>query len=126
MFGTFVSPRSDLENVTGEVNDLALQLWSTVGPIKMIYTIAPATPEDAVKSFLHEGGLEHYLENKLLDHGIREFRDRIARDCMILDADAFQKDITAGRVEAFLPEAIRAIEGVWDRTLKRLKGITYR
>ena len=126
MFGSFLVEAKDLEPICGKPDDLLIQLHGTHRGLKTQTVIAPVNAEQAVQSFTATPNLEFLAESKLYDNGIKEFRDRIAHDCLIVDSDISRNDLTPREIQGFARDALDAAEYISEAVVFRLKRMRRR
>ena len=72
-------------------------------------------------------GLELLIESKFYDTGLKEARDRIAHDCLLIDTDLSRQDVTPEFINPFVRDSLEAADFIAENcvallTSKRLKG----
>jgi hypothetical protein len=124
MFGSFLVPAAELKETTGKIDDVLLQLHGDTRGMKAVTIIAPQTPEQATRQLLQTNNLESFLEeHKLLDHTVKELRDRLATDCLLFDIDLFREDITHIDFPLFLKDALEEADRIVTSCVLRLKDL---
>ena len=93
MFGSFVSDATKLRPICGEANDALVQLHGVYKGLKSQTVIAPHNAEQVILTFSAIPNLEQLIEPKLFDTGLKEFRDRVAIDCLLVDTDLSMENI---------------------------------
>jgi hypothetical protein len=121
MFGSFLVEPKELETICGKPDDVLVQLHGTYKGLKTQTVIAPVTAEQAAKCFMANPNLEQLLEPRLYDTGLKDFRDRIAKDCLIVDNDLSQTDVTPDAIQAFARDSLDAADKITEATVYRLK-----
>ena len=121
MFGSFLVEAKDLETICGKPEDVLVQLHGSYKGLKTQTIIAPVNAEQSAQTFMSNPALELLFEPKLYDSGLKDFRDRIARDCLIVDSDLSQSDATPDAIQDFARESLEAAEQIAEATVYRLK-----
>lgn len=121
MFGSFLVEAKELETICGKPNDLLVQLHGTYKGLITRTVIAPVNTEQAVESFINNPNLELMLEPKLYDTGLKDFRDRIATDCLIVEGDLSQTDTTTDAIQVFARDSLNAADKIAAAVVHRLK-----
>jgi hypothetical protein len=67
--------------------------------------------------------LEHFLEPKLLDMGVKDFNDRIAEDGVILDIDLSRINADPQDVPYFLSNVLQESEAIADDVTRMLRAL---
>lgn len=123
MFGTFFAPAQGLESLCGTIDDGLVQLNGTRSGMKLILWVIPVTAEQATNWFMGFPNLEHFLEPKLLDTAVKEFKDRIAEDGVLLDIDLSRTAADAEDVPYFYSNALLECEAIADGVTRILKAL---
>src|SRR5262249_3289808 len=106
MFGTFLTTQQDIERLCGKVDDGLVQLHGTRGGLKLILIVAPVTVEQATNWFMAIPNLEHFLEPKLIDTGVKDFKDRVSEESLLLDIDLFRMNADLADIPFFLSNSL--------------------
>jgi hypothetical protein len=123
MFGTFFAPAQDLESLCGKIDDGLVQLHGTRGGMKLVVVVVPFTAEQATTWFMAFPNLEHFLEPKLLDTGVKDFKDRIAEDGLLLDIDLSRLNADPEDVPYFFTNVLQESEAIADGVTRMLKTL---
>ena len=123
MFGAFLLPAPELEIVCEKLEDTLIQLHGTHKNMKNLLILAPMTIEHSIQQFLMIPNLEHFLEPKLLDTGIKEFRDRLSAPCFFVDVDLACTDCVVADVPRFLKDSLDGALHICEQAVLRLKSL---
>jgi hypothetical protein len=123
MFGTFFAAAEDLESLCGKIDDGLVQLHGTRGGMKLVVVVVPVTAEQATTWFMAFPNLEHFLEPKLLDTGVKDFKDRIAEDGLLLDIDLSRLNADPEDVPYFFTNVLQESEAIADGVTRMLKAL---
>jgi hypothetical protein len=126
MFGSFLAAETEFQGVSGKLEDVLLQLHGEGKRLKTVTIIAPMTLEQATMHLLGINNLELLLESKLLDTGVKDFRERIGTDCLFLDIDLFQENLNTKDFPFFLKEAYGEADSILTSCYDRLKSLRSR
>jgi hypothetical protein len=121
--GSYLVPSSELESICGKLEDVMLQLHGYRTGMKLTLTLAPQTPEQAGATFMAQPNLGHFLEPPMLDTAAKEFKDRIAQDCLFLDVDLSRQDIPTSELPSFLKAALDEANTVAESAVLKLKSL---
>jgi hypothetical protein len=121
MFGSFLVEAKELESICGKPEDLLVQLHGNYKGLKTQTIIAPVNAEQSAQSFIANGNLELLIEPRLFDTGLKDFRDRIAKDCLLVDSDLSRTDVTPDAIQAFAKDSLEAAGQIAEATVYRLK-----
>ena len=121
-FGAYLADRESLQMAFGALDDVSVSLYGSRSGRKFRASISPQTEKDVRLSFLADAGLEFVLENKFIDLGVKEFYDRINRDCLNVDVDMWQEQIRIDLVPAFLSAAIEDTRQLTENALRVAQG----
>jgi hypothetical protein len=120
MFGSFLVDPKELETICGKPDDVLVQLHGSYKGLKTQTVIAPVTAEQAATAFMANPNLELLLEPKLYDTGLKDFRDRIAMDCLIVDNDLSQTDVTPDAIQSFARDSLDVADKITEAAVYRL------
>jgi hypothetical protein len=123
MFGSFVVEGAQLEAVCGKPTDVLVQLHGLYNGLKSITVVAPQNAEQATQTFMAIPNLEHLIEPKFLDTGLKDFRDRIAMDCLYVDIDLTMEKVAPDAVYDFTKKSFGAAEEIAEAVVARLKRL---
>jgi hypothetical protein len=123
MFGSYLVPAEELREVCGKLEDVLVQLHGEREGMKLQLIVAPMTADQAVQQFQLFPNLENFLEPKYFDVGLKEFKDRIAQDCLLVLADLFRTDVTATEVTPFSRRSLDAADIITDAAVQKLKSL---
>lgn len=123
MFGSFLVEAKELENVCGKPTDTLVQLHGTHKGMRTLTVITPANSEQSAQSFMANPGLDLLVEPKLYDTGLRDFRDRIPKECLLIENDLFQLDPAPSDIQGFARESLEASEDIAEAVIFKLKRI---
>jgi hypothetical protein len=76
-----------------------------------------------LSSFMNNANLDQLVEPKLFDTGLKEFRDRIAMDCLLFDIDLSLENATLERISDFTKQSLEAADDIAEATVARLKRL---
>ncbi len=123
MFGSYIRPARELQDVASNFDDVLLQLYGEEKGIKFQLTVAPMTQEQAVATFMATGNLEVFLEPKLVDAGVKEFKDRIATDCFHVSLDLSRSDVAQAEIPIFLRQSLDLADTMSAAAIQKLKSL---
>ena len=126
MFGSYLAPVPDLQEVCGKPNDVFVQLHGEQGNMKIQLNLAPMTEEQAATTFLSINNLEAFVEPKLIDSGVKDFKERIATDCFFVHVDLSRADAADSDVPHFLRQSLDAADKITDAAVQKLKSLRIR
>lgn len=123
MFGSFLVPAHELKDTIGKANDLLLQLHSETRGMKAVTILAPQTAEQATRQILSMNNWEFFKAQQMLDPTVREYCDRAGTDCLMLDIDLVQNDITHIDFPLFLKNALEEADRISTACVLRLRNL---
>jgi len=126
MFGSYLVPAAELRDVCGTLEDVLVQLHGDHGDMKLQLVLAPMTADQAGKQFMATNNLESFLEPKLVDTGVKEFKDRIGTECFYVSADLSREDVSAAEISLFLKHALDAADLITEAAVQRLKSLQFK
>jgi hypothetical protein len=126
MFGSFFAPSNDLKEILGQPEDCLAQLHGERDKIKFQLIVAPMTTEQCVQNFMQLTNLEAYVEPKLLDTGVKDFKDRLAADCFYVNLDLSRNDAVLSDVTLFLKQSLDLADKITDGAVQKLKSLRIR
>jgi hypothetical protein len=123
MFGSYLLPAVELQDVCGKLEDVLVQLHGEREGMKLQLILAPMTADQAVQQFQLTPNLETFLEPKLFDMGLKEFKDRIAQDCFFVSADLSRADVPTTEVSLFSRTSLEAADTITGAAVQKLKSL---
>jgi hypothetical protein len=123
MFGSYLMPATDFQELCGKPEDTLIQLHGEHNKMKTQVDVVPMTSEQAVQGLLANPNLEAFVEPKLLDTGVKEFRDRIAFDCLHVAVDLARTDVTDTEISFFGRQALDAADKITEAAVQKLKTL---
>jgi hypothetical protein len=123
MCGSFLVSAEEIYETAGKLEDVLLQLYTESNGLKAITSIAPQTAEQATKQLLATNNLELFLEEKLLDTTVQKLRDRVGHDCLMIDLDVYQNDVSAATVPIFFHNATIEADRIVTACVGKLKNL---
>jgi hypothetical protein len=126
MFGSFLAPAENLQEVCGNADDVLLQLYGEESNMKLQLTVAPMTEDQAVRSVLSIANLEAFVEPKLIDTGVKDFRDRITTDCFYVQVDLSRTDVPDTEAALFLRQCLDTADKITEAAVQKLKSLRIR
>ncbi len=126
MFGSYLAPAEELREVCGKVEDMLVQLHGEEGNARVQLVAAPQTQEQAVQTLLSVSNLEVFLEPRLLDTAIKDFKDRIGTDCFYVQVDLSRSDIPDSEAATFMRQSLDAADRITERAVQKLKSLRIR
>jgi hypothetical protein len=121
--GAFLVQSTDLEPICGKLDDALLQLHGNRKDLKVTLILAPTNADQTNNWVANLLNLEHFLEPKFFDAGMKVFRDRVAGDCLVLDIDVFRQEVPVGQVAEFLQGSLTAANEISTACVERLKSL---
>jgi hypothetical protein len=122
-FGSYFAPSSEFAEICGKPGDGLLQLHGSRAGMKLVLTLAPQTAEQAGTSFMTMPNLAQFLEPQLLDAGVKDFKERIAQECLHVDVDLHREDVAIGDVQSFLRTSLDQADTVVEAAVLKLKSL---
>ena len=122
-FGGFLAPSVELEGICGKPDDCLLQLHGHRAGMKLTLLLAPQTPDQAGGAVMAVQNLAQFLEPQMLDQGVKEFRDRVAQECLLVDVDLFRLDLAVGEVPSFIRSSLDEADKITDAAVSKLKSL---
>jgi hypothetical protein len=126
MFGSYLALAQDFQEICGKPDDVLVQLHGEEGNMKLQLVVAPMTEDQAGKSFLSTENLEAFVEPKLIDTGVKDFKDRIATDCFFVQVDLFRTDVADSEVPLFLRQSFDGADRITEAAVQKLKSLRIR
>jgi hypothetical protein len=123
MFGSYLLPAAELQDVCGKLEDVLVQLHGDQEGMKLQLILAPMTADQAVQQFQAIPNLETFLEPKLFDVGLKEFKDRIAQDCFFVSADLSRADVPITEVSFFTRKSLEVADTIMGVAIQKLKSL---
>jgi hypothetical protein len=123
MFESFLAPRAQFTPICGDVEDLLLQVHGEYKGMKAVLVLAPVTQEQSIQALMQTPNLEMFLEPKLLDTGVLDFRNRLDGDSFYVDIDLSKTETVPDAVPAFLAEGLATAEEIVESTVRRLRSM---
>jgi len=123
MYGSFLPPAKEFESLCEKPEDALVQIHGTQGNMKLQLIVAPMNEEQAGLQVGMIPNLEHFLEPKFFDTGLKEFRDRVVGNCLLVDMDLYRQNIDYGELPSFVKESFAAADRVATATVLRLKSL---
>ena len=123
MFGTFFAPAQELESLCGKIDDGMVMLHGSRSGMKLVLQVAPVTAEQATNWLMAFPNLEHFLDPKLLDTGVKDFKDRIAEESVMLDIDLSRLNADLEDLPYFFSNVLKESEAIADEVTRMLKAL---
>ncbi len=123
IFGSYLLPAEELKDVCGKAEDALVQLHGAYKMMKLQLIVAPMSVEQASKQFLSMPNLEHFLEPKLLDTGVKEFGDRLKEACLYIDVDLARTDCEVADLHLFLKDSLEGTQSICEQAVLRFKSL---
>lgn len=123
LFSNFLLKTQRLESICGDGGDALIQLHGNVRGMKSICIVAPMTAAQASAAFTGQSGLDMLIEPKYYDTGLKEARDRIAVDCLMLDIDLTRDDLDPRELPDFFRRSVEAADSISENCVALLKGV---
>jgi|GEM_PF-2276880 len=121
MFGAFLAGRELLAPILGTVVDPLVHVEAEQAGFKYNLDLTTVNAEQASQWFLRLPNLDKMVKDKTLDPGLRDFRDRIAKeDSFLFDVDAWQNKIAASDLKQFATSAFDFADELAGRCVRQL------
>jgi len=122
MFGSFLVPAEELQDVCGEVDDPLVQIQGKSDDLQYSIVFSAMNSQQITEQFMHVPNLEHFRSHKFLDTIVKGFHDGIAKgDCFYLDIDLFQRDVSADALGRFIENSLNKCDEIAGACVRRLK-----
>jgi hypothetical protein len=122
-YGSFLAPAQELKDICGKPEDALAQLHGAFEDMKLQLIIAPMNSEHVNLQIGAVPNLEHFLESRFFDSGLKEFRERVMSDCLFIDIDLSRQNYNYADVLVFMRESFRAADTVATLAIERLKSL---
>jgi len=123
MLGSFLASAQDLGRIFGEHADPLLQMQGEKNGFKYVLIVTPMNPKQIADNFRQYGNLEHFLEDKFLDAGVKKFQEHItSSDCLYFDIDLFQHKVSGDRLREFATSSLEQAERMADMCVRFLQS----
>lgn len=123
MFGSFAAPLEALEAQCGRLSDPLVRVAGSVDDIGYVLVVTAMNEEHIKTTLLAHPNLELFLENKLLDTGIKDFYETIGRtDCLYVDVDLSRNDVSTETIGDFLSSAFSRSEQITEACVRHLRS----
>lgn len=126
MYGSFLAPKNDLTPFCGAAYDALADIYGERDQMKIQLTVAPMTSDQAGKQLMALNNLDAFVEPKLLDPGINEFKDRLATDCLFFSCDLFRTEVGVPEVASFLRRSLDEADSISASVVQFLKSLPNR
>ena len=123
VFGSFLVEATELEPILGKATDAWAQIHSTYKGLKTVTTIAPQNVDQVSQTFMGIPNIEHLLEPKMYDTGLKEFRDRIAIDCLMVETELSIENAQIDAIDEFTKKSLDAADEIAAAAVARLRKI---
>jgi hypothetical protein len=123
MSGSYLLPAEELRDVCGKLEDVLVQLHGERDGMKLQLILAPMTGEQTTQQLQMTPNLESFLEPKLFDMGLKEFKDRIAQDCFYVAADLSRTEVPTTEVSLFSRKSLEAADTITEAAVQKLKSL---
>jgi hypothetical protein len=123
LYGSFLANSSDLEPTFGKIDDALIQIHGSNHGMKSRTVIAPQTVEDVETSFSKVVNLELFVENKLIDPTIREFRRGIERESLYMEIDLSIENSSVSGLRKFMTDSLEAAEKITEGSIAYLRSL---
>jgi len=121
MFGAFVLPEEDFQQVSKGGRDPLLHMEGESGGLEYLLIVTSLSKAQASKHFFSFPNLDLFLAEMYLDVGLKDFHDRVTEsDCFLVDIDLFRTNVGIDCLEGFVKEALGTAEAVTDACVRRL------
>jgi hypothetical protein len=121
MFGSYLMPSAELEQVFAEPTDPLLQVTGKQAGLDYQLVLTPTNRRQTSEGFLSMPNLELLLENRFLDTGVKEFHDRVTDDdSLLFDIDLSKKDVPTSVMKEFATESLATADKIADACVSRL------
>ena len=123
MLGSYLAPAEELEEVCGTLEDALVQLHGERDGMKLQLIAAPMTAEQVSQQFMQLPNLEAFVEPKLLDMGVKEFRDRVTAECFFVSVDLSRTDVPVAEIGRFSRQSLDWAQRTADAAVQKLKSL---
>jgi len=123
MFGSFLAPAEELQEVCGEPSDPLVQIQGKKDDLEYTLILSGMNQEQISKGFLQTNNLEHFRSNKFLDTTVKDFHEKLTRsDSLYFDIDLFQRNARADTLETFVKKSLSVAEELANACVQRLRS----
>jgi hypothetical protein len=122
MYGSFLASAEDLEGVCGKPDDALVQIHGARMGMSLKLIVAPMTPEHVLQQLHAISGLDNFLEPKLFDSSLKEFKDRICADNLHVDLELSRDNAAPEEILYFVNNSLAEADVITQAVIRKLKG----
>ena len=115
MFGSFLVPIEEFEQVIDDPGDPLLQINGRRGPLECQIILTAANKTQISQGVLQVPNMEAFLSERFLDTGVKDFHDRISSsDSLVFDVNLSRKGVMSSDLGGFPEECLRAADAIGE------------
>lgn len=122
VYGTYLVSKNHLDGIC-KPNDANVIIIGERDGMELTLQVAPMNPAQVDETFLTTPNLESFAEPKLLDTGIKELKDKLAKDCFYVNVTLTKESPSLSEIKRVVESATRTAEAIADQAVAKLKSL---